>query len=1153
MSFIVGLGAPSQGVEVERIDFGRDVQPLLQKHCYKCHSLEQNKGGLRLDQRLSAYQGGDSGKAALVPGFPEKSHFLELVRGTAEGDFMPPKGKGERLNSTQIELLQKWVKQGADWPDAFSVKGRIELKHWAFRKPHRPEPPSVKNSAWVRNEIDSFLLAKLEAQGLQPAAEADPHTLIRRLSLDLTGLPPTPDEVRVFAADQKPRAYERAVDRLMESPAYGERWARVWLDLARYADSKGYGSDPLRLYIWRYRDWVIDAFNRNMPYDQFTIEQLAGDLLPYPTTDQLLATAFHRNTMTNDEGGTDNEEFRVAAIKDRVDTTMQVWMGLTFGCAKCHSHKYDPITQREYYSFYAFFNQTSDADREDDSPRHPTPTPEQALKLQAVHQKTSPLQDEIEHPRLDFSEAQRRWERRAARGDLEWTVLEPSRASALGGTELYHQADHSLFATEPNLETNTYRVEFQHLPEIVTAIRLDLLPVEGSGHRGIGRGRAGGISINDLRVTVQPLEIQYPTARYVRIELPGKDKFLSLAEVQVISGNTNVALRGKASQSSTDFEGAAGRAIDGEVNGDYNAGSVTHTRQSQDPWWEVDIGMSVPIQQVRVWNRTGNALEDRLKGFRVVLLDEQRSNRWWQSYPSAPSPSMTVEMTGERGISLVRATASGEEPGGGPSMAVDADGKTAWSVNHSTDHLHSAVFQTQSPIVLSPGEKLIVHLVQSRGDQTTLARFRIFATASKDPLPALPLDVDDALKADVAERTEAQSQTLSRHYWKQTPEYEALQNKLQPLEKDLASLENEVVKTPILQELPADHQRVTRLLSKGNFLTPGDTVHAMVPAAFHEFPSGDPTNRLGVARWVMDPSNPLTARVAVNRMWAALFSRGIVESEEDFGTQGSAPSHPELLDWLATEYLRLRWDTKALLKRMVSSAAYRQSSTVSPEKLQKDPRNLWLSHAPRPRLEAEMVRDQALALSGLLSRKIHGPSVYPPQPPNLWQAAFNGERNWATSEGEDRYRRGLYTFWRRTVPYPSMITFDAPSREYCTLRRVPSNTPLQAFVTLNDPVFVEAAQALADRVLREGGESVESRLRWGLQLVTARPAEDRQIAVMKQLLEEGLERFRREPGAARQMVPQSNKAASDAEVIERAAWTVLANVLLNLDAVLTKG
>jgi mono/diheme cytochrome c family protein len=838
--------APAADPKARPVDFAREVRPILAKNCFACHGPDeaQRKAKLRLDERESAVQVRKKGKAAIVPGDVERSLLIERVTSDDDAFKMPPPQTGHELTREQIDTLKRWVKEGAAY-----------APHWAYVKPKTPTIPAFrresKTSGWPRNPIDNFILTALLEAGLQPNDEADRYTLLRRVSLDLRGLPPSPEEIAQFEKDASPEAYEHAVDRFLNDTAFGERWARMWLDLARYADSAGYGSDPLRPHIWRYRDWVIDAFNRNLPFDQLTIQQIAGDLLPNATLEQKMATAFHRNTMTNTEGGTDDEEFRVAAVKDRVDTTMQVWMGLTMGCAKCHSHKYEPITHQEYYRFFAIFNQTADNDQPNESPTMPAPTPAMTEKNRQIDAQIAPLKQKFEKP---------------------------------------------------------------------------------------------------------------------------------------------------------------------------------------------------PASVVAAW----------------VL---QRS--------FTPPPE----------------------------------------------------------------------LLATRVEIAKLEKTR----------PAVP-------------------------------------------------------NLPVMVELSADKRRETHLMIKGNFLNKGEKVEPGVPAALHALPAppaaaGSP-DRLGLARWLVSSDNPLTPRVAVNRFWAQLFGAGIVETEEDFGTQGELPSHPELLDWLAIEFMRgaadlnsltptvregsprdtdnpsltvgvsgrtpggppdkTPWDIKALLRLIVTSATYRQSSKVMSEKLAKDPRNRLLSRGPRFRLEAEMVRDQALALSGLLSRKLGGPSVYPPQPPGLWQAAFNGERTWATSTGEDRYRRGLYTFWRRTIPYPSMATFDAPSRETCSVRRIRTNTPLQAFVTMNDPVYVECSQALARRIIRHAalnppeanapGSPAEAHARFALRLCLCRPPQEEQVKQVLALYETELAHYRKDAAAATKLATDPlGPLPAGMDAAEAAAWTVVANVLLNLDGVMVKG
>jgi Protein of unknown function (DUF1553)/Protein of unknown function (DUF1549)/Planctomycete cytochrome C len=811
-----------------KVDYNREVRPILARNCFACHGQDEAKRakGLRLDRRESAVKPLKNGETAIVPGDPESSELIVRITDPDDTMRMPPRKAGNRLTQAEVDVLDRWIKQGAEYSP-----------HWAFLAPKAQPIPRVADRSWPRNGIDFWILDRLEKEGLKPSPEASRAVLLRRLSLDLRGLPPTLDEVERFVADQSSDAYERVVDRFLADPAYGERWARMWMDQARYADSAGYGSDPLRPSIWRYRDWVISAFNRNLPFDQFTLWQMAGDLLPGATLEQKMATAFHRNTMTNTEGGTDDEEFRVAAIKDRVDTTMQVFMGLTIGCAKCHSHKFDPITHDEYYRFYAIFNQTADNDQPDETPVIAAPTDDISARIRRIDSQVAALRTEQETALAGMASTQAKWE------------------ASLGGTD--------------------------------TAAR-----------------------------------------------------------------------------------------------------------------------KGVPKEILEIVN-----------------------------------------------------------------------------------------------------------------------------------LPA-------------GKRSKAQALALARHFGSIAPELKPVRDKISALEKARPVIPS----LPVMAELPSARRRVTRVLRKGNFLDPGAAVLPGVPASLHALPAGVPPDRVGLARWLTDRRNPLSARVAVNRLWSQIFAAGLVETEEDFGTQGDPPSHPELLDWLAIFYQESGWDTKVLLRLIVTSETYRQSSKSTGELRERDPQNRLLARAPRMRLEAEMVRDQAMALSGLLSRKLGGPSVFPPQPEGLWQAAFNGQRTWATSEGADRYRRGLYTFWRRTVPYPSMAAFDAPSREICAIKRVRTNTPLQSFVTLNDPVYVEAAQALARRIVREGGKEVRARVRYGLQLCLGRPPAPEQVEPLVALFDAENARYRTDsPSAVSLSGPVLESSPAGTSLAELAAWTTVANVLLNLDGVLTKG
>jgi hypothetical protein len=1130
------------------VDYDREIRPILAKNCFACHGQDETHRakGLRLDRRDAAVAELPDGAIAIVPGDPEGSDLILRVTEEDESLRMPQRKSGPRLNTADIDLLKRWIAEGASYAE-----------HWAFVPPASRPLPAVKDRSWPRNGIDYWILDRLEREGLAPAPEADPEVLLRRASLDLRGLPPTPAEMEAVARDPAPDAYEKAVDRFLADGAYGERWARVWLDLARYADSAGYGSDPLRPTIWRYRDWVIAAFNANLPYDRFTTEQIAGDLLPGATLSQRMATAFHRNTMTNTEGGTDDEEFRTAAVKDRVDTTGQVWMGLTFGCAKCHSHKFDPITQEEYYKLFAIYNQTADADRPDESPVIPAPPPAIEEKLRRLNDQLTVLRKQLDTPTPALAAAQAKWEAELGTPP-EWVVLEPASARSEGGAGLETLPDGSLRASGTNASGDTYTVTARTNLAEIRAIRLEALPDPSLPSEGSGRGAAGRFVLSRFGAEVAPdTEEKSPVGRFVRVELPGKDKILSLAEVEVYSEGANVAPGGAAEQSSTDYGGAAARAIDGKTDGRYYIGnSTTHTRSEDNPWWEVRLAEPEAVERIVVWNRTDNGVEARLTKFRVQVLDDDRKVVWETTVAEPPKPQRELATAGPRALAFARVRADFAQAGFEIAGLIDPKtnpAKSGWAIGPRQMDRHEAVFVLSQALTVPTPARLMFRLEhRSKVAGANLGRFRLAVT--RDPAAARWADVPAAVLAILAtpadERTPEQHAALSAHHRSIAPELKPLRDQIAALERARPAIPN----LPVMEELPAAKRRETHLMLKGNFLDPGAKVEPGVPAAFHPLPEGATPDRLGLARWLVDPRNPVTARVAVNRFWAQLFGIGLVETEEDFGTQGEPPSHPELLDWLALEYMRSGWDTKALLRLIVTSATYRQSSKARPELLAKDPRNRLLARAPRYRLEAEMVRDQALVLSGLLSRELGGPSVYPPQPEGLWQAAFNGQRTWATSTGDDRYRRALYTFWRRTIPYPSMATFDAPSRELCTVRRVRTNTPLQAFVTLNDPVYVEAAQALARRIVREGGSSDEDRVRFALKLCLCRTPDPGQVEVLSALLRRELAHYRQDAEAARALATEPlGPLPAGMEAAELAAWTTVANVLLNLDGVLTKG
>jgi hypothetical protein len=860
--------------------------------------------------------------------------------------------------------------------------------------------------------------------------------------------------------------------------------------------------------------------------------------------------------MTNDEGGTDDEEYRVVAVKDRANVTAQVWMGLTMGCAQCHTHKYDPITQREYYSFYSFFNQTADADRPDEQPLLEVWTREQEEQKSQLRAKVASLEEKLKQDTPELLAGREKWEQSALSRLNQWVVLDPQEFKSAGGATIAEQPDQSLLVSGTRPQTDTYTVTARTSLTNITAVRLEALPDPSLPAGAAGRADDGTFVLNDLKVSVAPLSASPPAGRYVRIELPGRKRLLSLAEVQVFAGDKNLAREGKASQSSTTYGGDPARAIDGNTNGDFSADSTSHTAESADPWWELDLGKTAAIDRVVLWNRTDSNLQSRLKDARVIVLDEGRMPVWENRLAAVPDPSVALGTSGPQPLALRNASDTAHRDGGEWSAQKAIDGgagaKAGWCLAPTDGRPQSAVFETARDIG-SPNGVALTFTLAHLAPNASLGKFRLSVTTAPRPVRAMPHGIAELLTVAPGNRAPEHAAELTAFYRTFAPEIVAVRDQIAQANQQIAAIKPATV--PVMRELPPEKHRVTNVMIKGNFLMKGEEVQPTFLAAFPQPPAGTPMNRLGVALWLVGPDNPLTSRVHVNRIWAQLFGTGIVETQEDFGTMGQPPSHPELLDWLATQFQQdLKWDQKALLRLLVTSATYRQSSVTRPDAKEKDPLDRLLARFPRKRIEAEMVRDQALALSGLLSHKMLGPSVFPPQPEGLWQAAFNGERTWATSPGEDKYRRGIYVFWRRTVPYPSMAAFDAPSRETCTVRRINSNTPLQAFVTLNDPVYVEAAQALARRVLKEGGSTPERRAKWALELVQARPATDAQVKHVLELCRAEMDHYRADLKAAGQMAADPlGPLPQGVEAPEAAAWTVVSNVLLSLDAVLTKG
>lgn len=1150
---VVGLrGAPVP-------DFNREIRPILSDKCFRCHGPdeENRKGGpkdgptkgLRLDTADGARMALGGGAFAVVEGHPEKSELIGRVTTTEDDDIMPPRKTGKILSAPEVDLLRRWIAGGASY-----------APHWSYEKPRRAPLPAVKNAAWAKGAVDRFILAQLEPAKLRPQPEADRLTLARRVALDLTGLPPSLAEVEAFAADRRPDAYERFVDAQLAKPAYGEHWARGWLDLARYADSKGYADDQPRS-IWAYRDYVIDAFNRNLPFDQFTVEQLAGDLLPNPTQAQLFATGFHRNTMNNTEGGTDDEEFRSVAIVDRVNTTMAVWMGTSMACAQCHTHKYDPLTQKEYFQLYAILNQTEDADRNDEAPVLEFFTEEQKRQRAAWDQEMVDLNAKFDGGRTVHAVAAEKWARQFP-ARVAWQTPVPAALKSKAGAAIRSEPDGRV-RVEPGKKTDTTVVTLPVAAgETVTALRLESLPDDALPGKGAG-GAGGNFVVTRVRIGIQPAEPRR-RLRYVRVENPGKARMLSFAELEVFSDGKNIARTGQATQSSTAESAVAGRAIDGVTDGDILNGSVSQTTVSDDPWWELDLGATVPVEKILLWGRRGE--DGTPTGLRVTVFDAERRPLFERTTREFPRPSIAFDLGDPRELKLVRASADYVQNGYDETLVIsDAEPKKGaarkkggvtkgWAVAGAKQQAHVLALQPEKPFTLQAGEALVVTIEQqSAAAKATLNHFRVgYAT---DPRAIEQVRTPPAVLAGLqraeSERTETQQREVLDYYVRQiAPEFQSERKRLATLQVSLDEMP--LQSSLILRELPVEKQRKTHVQLRGNHLALGEEVTGGVPVAFPPLPAGAPANRLAFARWLVDANNPLTARVLANRLWEGIFGLGLVRTAEEFGSQGEPPSHPELLDWLAVELVASGWDVKHLLKLLVTSSAYRQSSKVTAAALAADPENRLLSRGPRFRLNAETVRDQALAVAGLLSAKQNGPSVRPYQPAFDLRAAFGSVLDWKTSPGEDKYRRGLYTEWRRSSPYPSMVTFDAPNREVCTLRRNRTNTPLQALVTLNDPVYIEAAQALG-RLMGHGTEPVAAKIRAGFRRVVARPPTAAEVAPLVALYRDALANYTREPEQAAALIanPDNPPPATFAPA-ELAAWTSVANVLLNLDETLMK-
>jgi hypothetical protein len=1140
---LVLLFLPGLSLDAAKVDYNRDIKPILSNRCYTCHGPDgdERKAGLRLDNREGALKD-LGGYAAVAPGKIADSELIKRIATTDEDDVMPPVGKGTRLSEREVQLFKGWIAEGADYD-----------VHWSYAQVKRPRVPA-SGLKWGGTSIDQFILRKLQAKGLKPAPEADRWTLARRAAVDLIGLPPSVDELKAFVNDKQPKAFERYVDRLLEKEALGEHWAGVWLDLARYADSAGYPSDPGRT-IWSYRDWVVRAFNDNMPFDQFTVEQIAGDMLPNPTDSQMIATAFHRNTMTQNEGGTSDEEFRNEAVIDRVNTTAAVWMGTSMACAQCHTHKYDPITQHEYFSFHAILNNSADADKKDESPLHQFYTADQKRDRQAWEQEVASIEKQFGAPQPDWFKGLSKWEGQFAKG-LAWQSGKPTLARSLKKAKLAVLEDGSILNTSGK-GTDSYTIEVPLNVGTLSAVRIEALPDKGLPGKGPGLGK-GNFVVSQVIAQVVPSPKSPRKGRFVRVEISGKGRFLHLAEVQIFSGAKNVALEGTAKQSGDYTDAVASRAIDGNTDGDYYKKSVSHSAgKTTAEFWEVDLKQDSPIERIVLWNRTDGGSGGRLKDYTVKLLDADRNVVWSKTEAAAPTPSKEFAISGPIPIRFKAALADYDQAGFSASSIIAAKPvkDKGWAIGGKTGQAHHVSLLTAGRVSVPKGAKLRLIIRQnSKYADHLLGRFRITSADDKrvEQWLKIPANVLAGLGSKAADRSAAQTAAIRNYYVRNVAaETRASRTKLASLKKQVSA--QKMTSVPVMKELAADMARTNRVQIRGSYQNLGDTVAPGLPVAFHGLPKGSEPNRLSMARWLVSKDNPLTARVTVNRFWERLIGTGLVRTSEEFGSQGEQPSHPELLDWLAAEFVESGWDVKRLLGLIVTSASYRQSSKVTAELLEADPDNRLLSRGPRFRATGEVLRDQALFVSGLLSPKMYGVPVRPVRPKLNLNTAFGKNNDWEPSKGEDAHRRSLYTLVRRNSPYPSFSIFDAPNREVCTIRRSRSNTPLQAFVTMNDPAHVEAAQALARRIVTEGGASDRERFEFLFLTCTSRKPHPSESGRLQKLLDEARAAYGKDAELAKTMATDPlGMPEGKPDLSELASWTTVANVILNLDEMIMR-
>lgn len=1031
------------------LNYNRDIRPILADNCFRCHGPDVNErqGGVRLDSAEGAVAEADSGLKAVVPGRPEESELIRRIF-AAEDELMPPPDSGKSLTAEQKATLRAWIAEGAKYE-----------RHWSFIPPQRPSIPKQAESEWGRNEIDYFVLGKLREKGLTPSPEADRRTLIRRASLDLTGLPPTPDEVLQFIADESADSYERLVERLLNSPRFGERMAIDWLDLARYADTDGYEKDSHR-QMWPYRDWVINAFNRNMPFDEFTIEQLAGDMLPRPTRAQIVATAFNRNGPTTSESGSDPAEYAVKYAVDRVSTTSTVWLGLTMQCAECHDHKFDPLTTKDFYSFLAFFDQVPETplyEGADSPPSIPVFSAQQESKATELDQRLVNLKHKLELDVQSLEAERTSWELDLATANVD---RDASREGLIAeycfddaGTDSCH--DSSGIGGQGRIEVGD---ELSSAPQPVTA-----LVGRGYEFRGSGLIDCGPLSTVDLSRGISYGAWVKPTAHGGVV--------LSCTDPQL-----------------------SGRGF--------------------------DLYLQAGVAMIHVADRWPTA------AVKLTTQSQYTADRWLH---------VMVVCDNGQGPGGVRIYFNGViQP-----VSIDINAPPLSTVASSAPLRIGSRANGESPM------------------HGTIDEVRIYNRRLSDSEVALVSQeaITRVARIPASERTPDQHQVIADAFRRNVvdPATSDLRAQIAKYQDQWDRLRSGAPMVRVMADVA--ERRPTHVLIRGDYRNPGEQVPPAPPASLGSLPDGVPANRLTLARWLTCGDNPLTSRVTVNRLWAMCFGVGIVKTVDDFGSQGEWPSHPELLDWLAYEFRVGGWDIKAMLRMIVTSSTYRQTSACSLQTRERDPDNRLLARGPRRRLPAEIIRDNALLIGGLLHEQIGGPSVFPYHPQGLWEEmawADAPHKTWKQDHGPDLYRRGLYTFWKRSMIHPAFSVFDAPTRNVCAYARPTTNTPLQAFVTLNEPSYIEAARGLAGRTLTECQGSVEDRIAHMYLIALSRPPRDQETKSLGSLYRKALKRFRSDPSKSEEFLAIGDlPRPTNVDAIEYASWTIVAQALLNLDETVT--